>query len=152
MAKIGLINNLWVLVCDGRKALLLQNVGDRTYPKLETREHFEHASKPTHELGTDGPGRLFSGQGGRRSSVEPTDLHDLEETKFLNDLAQHIDHFAAEHAIHDLVIVAPPRALGVLREAMPQHVRKLIRAEVDKDYVALPVYEIESHLAKALAA
>ena len=36
--------------------------------------------------------------------------------------------------------------------AFTDHLRSLIRAEVDKDYVALPAYEIEKHLAKALAA
>lgn len=151
MAKVGLTNNLWVLVCDGRKALLLQNMGDRTYPKLEMRESFEHDLPPTHELGTDQPGRLFSGAGGRRSATEPADYHAQEEQRFLAHLAQHVDRYATEHKIHDLVIVAPPRALGNLRNALSAHVRSLIRAEVDKDYVSQPVYEIEKHLAKALA-
>jgi protein required for attachment to host cells len=152
MAKIGLINNLWVLVCDGRKALLFQNAGDRTYPKLETREMFEHAVPPTRELGTDSPGRFFSPADGRRSAAEPTDLHAEEELRFLVTLAHHLDRYATEHGIKDLVIAAPPHALGVLREKLPHHLRSLVRAEVDKDYVAMPAYEIEKHLAKALAA
>jgi protein required for attachment to host cells len=152
MAKIGLINNLWVLVCDGRKALLFQNAGDRVYPKLETREMFEHDVPATRELGTDAPGRFFSPADGRRSSAEPTDLHAEEEHRFLVDLARHLDRYATEHGIKDLVIAAPPRALGILREKLPHHVRGLVRAEIDKDYVAMPAYEIEKHLAKALAA
>lgn len=148
MAGIGLINNLWVLVCDGRKALLLQNVGDRVYPKLETRDTLEHKVGATHDLGTDRPGKLTSA--GRRSAIEPTDFHDQEERAFLHHVAQRLDGYASEHKIKDLVIVAPPRALGILREALPPHLRGLIRAEVDKDYVAQPAYEIEKHLAKAL--
>jgi protein required for attachment to host cells len=151
MAKIGLINNLWVLVCDGRKALLFQNAGDRVYPKLETRETFQHDVPPTRDLGTDGPGRFFSPADGRRSSAEPTDLHLEEEQRFLMTLARHLDRYATEHGIKDLVIAAPPRALGYLREKLPQHVRSLIRAELDKDYVAMPSYEIEKRLARALA-
>ena len=151
MAKIGLINNLWVLVCDGRKALLFQNAGDRVYPKLETRETFQHDTPPTRDLGTDEPGRFFSPADGRRSSAEPTDLHLEEEQRFLLTLARHLDRYATEHGIKDLVIAAPPRALGYLRGKLPQHVRTLIRAELDKDYVAMPAYEIEKHLAKALA-
>ena len=152
MAKIGLINNLWVLVCDGRKALLFQNAGDRVYPKLEARETFQHDAPSTRELGTDAPGRFFSPADGRRSSAEPTDLHKEEEDRFLVDLAHHLDRYATEHGIKDLVIAAPPRALGVLREKLPHHVRGLIRAEIDKDYVAMPAYEIEKRLAKVLAA
>lgn len=151
MAKIGLVSNLWVLVCDGKKALLLQNVGDRVYPKLETREHFAHATPPTRDLGTAEPGRIFSSADTRRSATEPPDYHLQEEQRFLAGVAHHLDRFATEHKIKDLVIVAPPRALGMLRETLPHHLRALVRAEIDKDYVAQPVYEIEAHLAKALA-
>lgn len=147
----GLVHDLWVLVCDGRKALLFQNVGDRTYPKLETRETLEHDTAATRELGTDEPGRVFKPAEGQRSSMEPTDFHRIEEQRFLANLAHHLDRFATDHQIKKLVIVAPPRALGMLREALPHHLRGLILAEVDKDYVAQPVYEIEKHLAKTLA-
>jgi protein required for attachment to host cells len=152
MTKIGLINNLWVLVCDGRRAVLFQNVGDRVYPKLETRETLQHDAPKTSDLGTDEPGRLFSPADGRRSATEPTDLHWQEEQRFLTSVARQLDHYATDHHIKDLVIAAPPRALGALREALSHQLRALIRAELDKDYVALPAYEIEKHLAKALAA
>jgi protein required for attachment to host cells len=46
-----------------------------------------------------------------------------------------------------LIIVAPPRALGVLRAAYTHGLKEALRAEVQKDYVKLPVYEIEKHLA-----
>ncbi|HKD21962.1 MAG TPA: host attachment protein [Rhizomicrobium sp.] len=152
MAKIGLINNLWILVCDGKKALLFQNVGDRVYPKLETREAFAHEVPPTRDLGTGQPGRIFnSAADGRRGAVEPTDFHTQEEERFLAQIAQRMERFATDHHIKALVVAAPPRALGFLRETLSQNVRALIRAEIDRDYVAQPVYEIEKHLAKALA-
>jgi protein required for attachment to host cells len=151
VAGIGLVNNLWILVCDGCKALLLQNVGDRTCPKFETRQAVEHETPPTHELGTDKPGTIHSSSGSRRASAEPTDLHALAEREFLIHLVRRLDQFATEHKIKNLVVVAPPHALGTLREAMPRHLHALVRAEVDKDYVSLPLYEIERHLAKALA-
>ena len=152
MTKIGLVNDLWILVCDGRKALLLQNVGDQTYPKFETREALEQELHATHDMGTDKPGTIHSSVGSRRSSAEPTDMHALAEREFLIKLVQHLDRYATEHKIKNLVVVAPPHALGTLREAMPKHLHALVRAEVDKDYVSLPLYEIEQHLAKALAA
>lgn len=152
MTKIGLINNLWVLVCDGRKALLFQNVGDRVYPKLETRETFVHETPPTHELGTERPGRVHSSATSSRSANEATDLHALAERDFLVNLAHHLDRYATEHKIKDIVIAAPPHALGTLREVLPHRLHERVRAEVDKDYVSQPVYEIEKHLAKALAA
>ena len=45
------------------------------------------------------------------------------------------------------MLVAPPRALGVLRQAFTNGLRDAIRAEIDKDYVKMPVHEIEKKLA-----
>jgi len=39
------------------------------------------------------------------------------------------------------------RALGVLRQSYSASVRNALRAEIDKDYVRLPVHEIEKRLA-----
>ncbi len=152
MATIGLVHDLWVLVCDGQKALLFQNVGDRVYPKLETRETFAHPAPATREIGTDAPGRNFSSVAdGRRGAMDQTDFHTLEEQRFLVSLARHLDRYAVEHGIRKLVIAAPPRALGTIREALTQNLKSIVRAELDKDYVAEPVYEIEKRLAHALA-
>ena len=43
--------------------------------------------------------------------------------------------------------VAPPRALGVLRQAYSPNLRTALRAEIDKDLVRVPVHQIEKHLA-----
>jgi protein required for attachment to host cells len=46
-----------------------------------------------------------------------------------------------------MVLVAPPRALGVYRQACTPNLRNALRAEIDKSYVKMPVHEIEMHLA-----
>jgi protein required for attachment to host cells len=43
-------------------------------------------------------------------------------------------------------VVAPPRARGVVRQASTPQLRHAVRAEIDKDYVKLPVFEIETLL------
>jgi protein required for attachment to host cells len=45
-----------------------------------------------------------------------------------------------------LVVVAPPRALGLLRKAYTASIQGALRKEVDKDLVRKPIYEIEKHL------
>ena len=42
MNKIRINAGEWVIVCDGRKALILENIGDAQYPNLHTREICEH--------------------------------------------------------------------------------------------------------------
>lgn len=140
----------WVVVCDGAKALVLENIGDAKFPNLKTREVHEQKDLATHELGADEPGRAFSPAGhGGRSAVEQTDWHDQAERAFLGQLVKRLDAAITAHQVKSLIMVAPPRALGMIRPAYSQALRAAVRAEVDKDFVKLPVHEIEKHLTGA---
>jgi protein required for attachment to host cells len=146
MSKLKIHQGDWVIVCDGKKALVLENAGDEKFLNLKTREVFDHPDKATRDLGTDAPGRSFSSVGHGRSAVEQTDWHDQEEERFLQTLAKHVDAQVKAGHVKSVVIVAPPRALGMLRPVYSHDLRKALRAEIDKDLVAMPVHEIEKHL------
>ncbi|HEX3429464.1 MAG TPA: host attachment family protein [Rhizomicrobium sp.] len=150
MAKHGLEHNAWVLICDGGKAILAENAGDAQAPNLEVRETFEHPDPPTREQGTDKPGRIFAGIGEARSATEPTDFHALAEENFLRKVASRVERLVGERHIQNLIVVAPPRAIGVLRRKFSPTVRNVLRHEVEKDYVHLPMYEVERHLLQQL--
>ena len=147
MTEIRIRAGEWVVVCDGAKALILENAGDATFPNLKTREVHEQPDRSTHEIGTDTPGRAFNSVGGGRSAVEQTDFHDQSEQRFLTDLAKRLEAAVTAGEMKSLILIAPPRALGVLRQAASGNLRHAIRVEIDKDYVKLPVHEIEKHLA-----
>jgi protein required for attachment to host cells len=139
----------WVVVCDGAKALVLENTGDIKFPNLKTVEVFEQKNPATHELGTDAPGRSHSSVGHGRSAVQQTDWHTLAEEAFLLKLVARLDAAVAAGKTKSLIVVAPPRALGVIRPAYSAALRTAVRAEIDKDFVKLPVHEIEKHLTGA---
>jgi len=147
MTEVKIDHGAWVVVCDGAKALVLENAGNRKTPNLRTKEVYEHDDPKTHELGTDRPGRSSSSVGNGQSAMEQTDWHDIEEQRFLAQLAARLDRAVLGGETPSLIVVAPPRAIGVLRKAFTSHVRQAIRAEVEKDYVKLPVDEIARHLA-----
>ena len=137
----------WVVVCDGKKALVLENVGDTKVVRLKTREVHEQPDAKTSEQGTDKPGRSINSIDARRSAMEQTDWHDQEEERFLQRLASRLDAEVNAGNAKSVIIVAPPRALGVLRQAYSQNLRNVLRAEIDKDFVRMPVDEIEKRLA-----
>jgi protein required for attachment to host cells len=137
----------WVVVCDGAKALILENAGDAMAPNLKTKEVLEQVDPKTSDLGTDAPGRSISSADGRRSAMEQTDWHDQAEQRFLADLAKRLDTAIAAGETKSLILVAPPRALGVLRQFFSPAVRNAVRVEISKDYVKMPVHEIEKQLA-----
>ena len=148
MGKLKIHQGDWVIVCDGKKALVLENAGDEKFLNLKTREVFHHPALRTNELGTDAPGRSISSVGsGGRSAMEQTDWHTQEEHRFLQTLAAHLDAEVKAGRAKSIVIVAPPRALGVLRPAYTHDLRQALQTEIDKDLVKMPVHEIEKHLA-----
>ena len=146
MSKLKIDQGEWVVVCDGRKALILENIGDHISPNLRTAEIREQPNASTHEQGTDSPGRVYSSVGTARSSVEQTDWHDEAEREFLNGLAARLDAALRNGETKSLIVVAAPRALGMLRRAYTASVRAAVRDELDKDLVKMPVYEIEKRL------
>lgn len=146
MSGLSIRSGEWVVVCDGAKALVLENAGDDKFPNLKTLEVFEHQDAPTREQGSDQPGRSHSSTGHGRSSYEQTDWHDRSEEAFLVELAAHLDRAIQAGKTKSLIVVAPPRALGMIRPHYSHGLRQAVRAEIDKDFVKLPVHEIEKHL------
>ena len=146
MEKMKIEQGDWVVVCDGAKALVFENVGDAKFPNLKTKEVYEQEVPATSELGTDAPGRAVNAIDGRRSSMEQTDWHDEAEKSFLGKLSGLLHHAVEQGQATSVIVVAPPRALGILRQNYTPQLQKAIRAELGKDYVRMPVHEIEKHL------
>ena len=146
MTKTKIHRGDWVIVCDGRKALILENLGDAKFPNLRMKEVREHEDSPTSKLGTDAPGRVHQSFGTARSSVEQTDWHDNAERHFLGELVRHLDILLSSDSKKRLIMVASPRALGMLRQVYSPAVRNSIAIELGKDLVKMPIDEIERQL------
>lgn len=147
MSKLKLHPGEWVVVCDGAKALVLENVGDEMFPNLKTKEIYQQEDPATHEQGADKPGRSFQSVGTARSAMEQTDWKEQGEQRFLEKLATRLDAAVRAGEVKSLVIAAPPRALGALRQVYTPTLRQALAAEIDKDMVKMPVHQIEKHLA-----
>ena len=140
-------HNALVFVGDGGKALFLRNDGDETFPNLKVERVFAVDNPPTHEQGSDRPGRVREAAlAGRRSAVEPTDWHDIEEHRFARTAAAAMEKMVITSNVKALIVVAPPKTLADLRSAFHPDVEACIIAEIGKDLTKHPVSEIEKHL------
>jgi protein required for attachment to host cells len=146
MSEFRLPHNGLVLIGDGRKALFLRNHGDEKFLDLKVERVFTDQNPPTHEQGTDKPGRAYASVGSRRGAMEGTDWHDLEEHRFARDVAAALERLVHERKISRLVIACPPKTLADLRQALHSDVKACIVAELPKDLTRHPVHEIEKHL------
>jgi len=138
-----------VLVADGRKSLFFRNEGDEDYPNLVVEDQRAQAGLDDRDMKTDAPGRAVESVGARRSAMEEPDYHQLEEDRFARETAELLAKRAQANGFDQLVVVAPPRALGELRKHYDKAVQDKIVAEVDKDLVNHPVDKLEAVL-KAL--
>jgi len=137
----------WVVVCDGTKALVFSNEGDAELLNLKALDIRVEADPPTRDQGTDRPGRVHQSQGQSRSSLEATDFHAGVEEHFIMDLAGRLDKAAENHEVKHVILVAPPKAMGILRKHLSPALQALVRGEVVKDFAQLSTAEIEKHLA-----
>jgi protein required for attachment to host cells len=85
--------------------------------------------------------------------MEPhADAHRELKKKFARQLADALAAELERKSYDHLVIVAPPVALGDLREALSEPVRAKVTGEVPKDLTKTPDPEVAGHLADVLRA
>ncbi len=146
MAQFRIHHRDWILIGDGKKALLLINEGDADLLNLRRLSMTEQESAPTHEQGTDRPGRSFSSGSPGRSSYQQTDWHTLDEERFAHEMAHSINHAALAHDFDRLIVIAPPKTLGELRAAFSPQAQTKIIAEIAKDLTGHSMPDIEKLL------
>lgn len=139
----------WFVVADGMRARILRRTDDRRLVPATDHDLYDAAVHGfARDLKSDAPGRVFDTGSGARHAVEPRhDPHEFEKERFGKYVASVINEAAARDAFEQLVLVAPPRALGVLRAALDERARGRILEEVPKDLTRAPLDRLAEHLA-----
>ncbi|MGH6608972.1 MAG: host attachment family protein [Burkholderiaceae bacterium] len=146
MAGLKVPKDALVMVGDGEKALFLRNKGTPDSIKLEIENILEQDNPASHEQGTDKPGRAFASAGTARSAMEEVDWHQLGEDRFASQIAQALYKLAHANKFDALVVVAPPKVLGVLRKEFHKEVTDRITGELSKELASQYVPDIEKAL------
>ncbi|CCJ07981.1 host attachment protein [Methylocystis sp. SC2] len=148
MSEFSVGNGAWVLVGDGRRALFFQNHGDAELLDLRVVETRIDDNPPTHEQGTDRPGRSFTSFSPGRSAVQNVDWHELEEERFARAMADRINQAAESGELDAIAIVAPPKALGEIRKELSVKAQSKVVGELAKDLTRHPLKDIEKALTR----
>ncbi|MGE0532219.1 MAG: host attachment protein [Hyphomonadaceae bacterium] len=140
----------WMLVADGRRARVL--VEQRRGATLEEpAEWVMEISQEDLYDPQDRPPRSFDRVGqGRHAMDGGRSLHEAEEEKFLKRVADRLGEAEKHRAFDHLVIAAPPRALGLLRNLLPPGAKARIRADLSKDLVDEPATKLRERLTELL--
>ena len=106
----------WILVADGACARFLTFAeGRKAATAMPEREMRSHAP-PTRDLGRSKPARAIESVGSAKHGIEPRyDLHEQQEADFLKQVMQKVEEALDKSEFDRLVMIAPPKALGILR-------------------------------------
>lgn len=142
-------HDAWVVVCDAHKAIFLRNEGNGALPNLKVEQVKEAPANPSNaEQGTDRPGHIQNAIA-PTSATAATDRHALAEAHFARETVEAIETLHRSNSPHGFVLIAPPRMLAALRNALPRDLRGSVIAEIDKDLTKHPVNELERLLTGA---
>ena len=139
-------HNALVLVADGKKMLFLRNHGDENQIDLRTEAHGVQEDRKDRDIKSDAPGTVQQSFGYGRSTYEETDFHQQEEDRWIKDAAEELKRRALRNDFDALAIVAPPKALGVLRKDLHKEVERRIVCTVNKEMSGRPIPDIEALL------
>jgi protein required for attachment to host cells len=121
-------HNALVLVADGRKMLFFRNHGDGNQIDLRTESH---------------DSRRYQRFGYGRSTYEEADFQQQEEDRWIKDAAEELKARVLRNDFDALAIVAPPKALGVLKKCLHKEVERRIVCTVNKEMSGRPIPDIE---------
>lgn len=141
----------WIVIADGAQARILENLGPGKGLVLLPSATMHKPPRPSRELKTDRPGRTHDSLGGRHAMDPPSDPHREEKRRFADELAEHINAAALNRSYDRLILVAPPKTLGDLRQALNKEAAARLDGELPKDLTKIPDHELPEHLGEVIA-
>lgn len=136
----------YIVVADAARARIFTYAA-RT---LTEKESLVHAEGRMHEgdLITDTPGAEVheSGTASSRASAEGDAARTHENELFAKEVSEHLYKARVDNKMDELVLVAAPKFLGLLRDKLDKPTQKIVTHTLDKDLSKAPQEEIEKAL------
>ncbi|MBI3513192.1 MAG: host attachment protein [Proteobacteria bacterium] len=134
------------MVADGARARFLETRDSQHFEVVDQMASTE-ARLRSRELGSDHPGRSQESAASARHAVAPRhDPHALAIHRFIQDVAEHLRRADHDHRFERLVLVAPARRLGQLRDCLASETQKKVSREIGRDLIKLPHAELLARL------
>lgn len=138
----------WLIVADAAHARVISTEGPHKPLHVE-REMANPAGRAhVHDLVSDQAGRYAKGgRRGIKSALEPrTSPHEMEEKRLAHGLAEFLEIAREQGRYERLVLIAPPKFLGVLRLSLSPLVRKHLARAVAKDLTKIELEDLCEHI------
>jgi len=130
------MDKTWVVVADSSHARIFQLRDDRQ--ALDELEDLSNAPgrADNRQLQTDANAQFNSPSGAHHSYQPQEDAVQHEVHQFARKLGHRLSTAAAQNKYQQLCLIAAPKFLGLLRDSLDKPVRRLVVAELDKNFAA----------------
>ena len=136
----------WILVMDSKQALFY--LKDQHGHLVKNHIIIYATSDSECENTRNSLGRSFDSAGNARHFIEPhLDKHTQEQMSFVREVNQYLQEALNEHAYDKLIIVAPPKILGLLRQMLSKNVMGVVAQEINKEFANLTDCQTQEALA-----
>lgn len=144
------MKSTWIIVADNTRARIF--TADSPSSALNEIEDFTHTESRLHDkdMTTDLPGKIKSADGGGHAFEQPTDPKKHEADNFAHQVAQHLAAAHNANKFEQLLIIAEPSFLGLLRNRLAEHIKTHICFELDKNITHQSAENIRKHLPEYL--
>jgi protein required for attachment to host cells len=140
------MKSTFILVADSSRARFF--TAESPSSPLEEIEALTHTEARLHdrEMTSDLPGKI-KGDGSMGHAFEqPTDPKKHEASNFAHQIAHYLEKAHNEKKYEQLLIIAEPSFLGMLRIQLPEQIMKLVCFELDKNITMHSADDIRKHL------
>lgn len=133
-----------VAVVDGRRARLFQEA--RYGGPLSEHPEWVDGLKPGHANHKGPAGSIHDSHGSATHGTAHEGGHDKSEHDYLLAVVRRIETVITDQAFDHLVLMAPPRALGILRNALSVGLMRRLTCSEPHDRLDEPIATIEVRL------
>lgn len=139
----------WIAIVDNGHARTVEHSGHDLTPVPEFS--FDAIKMRDRDVSAERPGRVHESHGPGRSAVEPhITPKELAARAFIDFIVDGLDRASDEGRFDRLILIAAPKALGLLREKLTPALRAKVIGELSKDLANLPLRDLKSHLSDLL--
>jgi protein required for attachment to host cells len=137
---------VWVIAADASRARVLQVASPHKLAEVASLDN-PAGRMQERELTTDAQPR-FRGSAGPGSDPEATSAVEHATQMFAKRIGEYLEKARTDHRYDELVVIAPPQLLGVLRKEYGKEVGKLVADELPKDLSMLSRHELEGYFSR----
>lgn len=142
----------WIVVAHRAGARIFENHGRGSGLTLFEQLDNEEGRLKNSELDSDRQGSSgHSSNPGRNALTREESAQERAASDFARELAERLRRGRNDNAFQDIVLVAEPGFLGMLRETLDDPTSATVRAEVAKNLGKLDVHALGPHLSDAVA-